>query len=184
LLSKLRRKTIEPAYHGMAAHARRRRRQTDEPAASPFRGTDLRSGCLCISRPCGFGWQPNRLPLCYSIPALPQRAGPDLPHGPPTTRSGPSFRGSTSHSPHPLAVSPRNKKAPRGRGSHLVHGVSTTYFDESLGVHAINHFSTLSTAQPAMDLSLAGNRRARSRSSSATLTGPMRVSTSRGAPSI
>jgi hypothetical protein len=63
-------------------------------------------------------------------------------------RSGPSFRGSTSHSPHRLAVSPRDKKAPRGRGSHLVHGVSTTYFDESLGVHAINHFSTLSTASP------------------------------------
>jgi hypothetical protein len=52
----------------------------------------------------------------------------------------------------PLAVSPRDKKAPRGRGSHLVPGVSTTYFDEALGVHAINHFSTLSTASPVPSL--------------------------------
>jgi hypothetical protein len=48
------------------------------------------------------------------------------------------------------------------RGSRLVHGVSTTYFDEALGVPAINLFSTLSTASlvrtPAMDLSLAGSR--------------------------
>jgi hypothetical protein len=34
-------------------------------------------------------WPPNQLPLCYSVLALPQRAGPDLPMAPPT-RSGPS----------------------------------------------------------------------------------------------
>jgi hypothetical protein len=40
--------------------------------------------------------------------------------------TSPSLRGRTSHSPRSLAVSPRV------RGSHLVHGVATTYFDEAL----------------------------------------------------
>jgi hypothetical protein len=38
------------------------------------------------------------------------------------------------------------RKPSGGRKSHLVHGVATTYFDQALGVHAINHFSTHSLA--------------------------------------